>query len=373
MSEQSLKAYIPQQYLALDIAPLEILALLVLSSLPRGLYGTRQWFADLLQKDKAQISRVIKSLREHNLIYNDVSSGDSVIKVNDAEVLRVYNDKLAKGLIKKERRQDTGLLAPMTTDADINAHDYDNTILSTCGKTCGETVGNFATVIDGVDYMSTGALIKCQQHVDYKSTIYTSNNKFNNKYIYIQKEKIKKEKDFIVTYDETGHITDSRFTTDAEKEFLAEVKLIRQAYLDSLKQEQDLDVAVSDYQFGSVKKDPEDLPCKSYRVFGSQGSNYPKIQQGGKSSGTSFSARSSKSKIHTLLQRKKGAGAYLANQKAQEPKTLQTPSRIPGQAMPFSSGAEFFSRFFEQRPDVLAKWQSTDKGRSILADMGFTL
>lgn len=369
MSEQSLKAYIPQQYLALDIAPLEILALLVLSSLPRGLYGTRQWFADLLQKDKAQISRVIKSLREHNLIYNDVSSGDSVIKVNNAEILRVYNDKLAKGLIKKERRQDTGLLAPMTTDADINAHDYDNTILSTCGKTCGETVGNFATVIDGVDYMSTGALIKCQQYVDYKSTIYTSNNKFNNKYIYLNKEKIKKEKNFVVTYDETGHVTDSQFTEEAEKDFLAEVKLIRQAYLDSLKQ--NLDVAVSDYQSDSIKKDPEDLPCKSYRAFGSQGSNDPKIQQGGKSSGTSFSARSSKSKIHTLLQRKKGAGAYLANQKAQESKTLQTPSRIPGQAMPFSSGAEFFSQFFEQRPDILAKWQSTDKGRSILADLGF--
>lgn len=366
MSEQSLKAYIPQQYLALDIAPLEILALLVLSSLPRGLYGTRQWFADLLQKDKAQISRVIKSLREHNLIYNDVSSGDSVIKVNDAEVLRVYNDKLAKGLIKKERRQDTGLLAPMTTDADINAHDYDNTILSTCGKTCGETVGNFATVIDGVDYMSTGALIKCQQHVDYKSTIYTSNNKFNNKYIYLNKEKIKKEKNFVVTYDETGHVTDSQFTEEAEKDFLAEVKLIRQAYLDSLKQ--DLDVAVSDYQSDSVKKDPEDLPCKSYRAFGSQDSNDPKIQQGGKSSGAWFSARG-KSKIRS--QGIKGAGAYLANRKAQEPKKLKTPSRIPGQAMPFSSGAEFFSQFFEQRPDILAKWQSTDKGRSILADLGF--
>ena len=365
MSEQSLKAYIPQQYLALDIAPLDTLALLVLSSLPRGLYGTRQWFADLLQKDKAQISRVIKSLREHNLIYDDVSSGDSVIKVNNVEILRVYNDKLAKGLIKKERRQDTGLLAPMTTDADINAHDYDNTILSTCGKTCGETVGNFATVIDGVDYMSTGTLIKCQQHVDYKSTIYTSNNKFNNKYIYLNKEKIKKEKNFVVTYDETGHVTDSQFTEEAEKDFLAEVKLIRQAYLDSLK---GLDVSVSDYQSGNVKNDPEDLP-KSYRAFGSQGSNDPKIQPGGKSSGVRFSARG-KSKIHSSGIN--GAGAYLANRKAQEPKKLKTPSRTPGQAMmPFSSGAEFFTQFFEQRPDILAKWQSTDKGRSILADMGF--
>ena len=141
MSEQLLKAYVPREIISLGLSPLDTLALLVLSSLPYGLYGTQQWFAELLQKDKAQMSRTIKSLRKNKLIYEDFGSGESVIKVNNDEVLKIYAERLAKGLIK-ERSQDKGLLAPKSKGSDNYAQKDNSTKNADCGKTCGKTVGN---------------------------------------------------------------------------------------------------------------------------------------------------------------------------------------------------------------------------------------
>ena len=356
MSEQLLKAYVPREIISLGLSPLDTLALLVLSSLPYGLYGTQQWFAELLQKDKAQMSRTIKSLRKSKLIYEDFGSGESVIKVNDSEVLKIYAERLAKGLIK-ERSQDKGLLAPKSVGSDNYAQDDNNTKNIDCGKTCGKTVGNLNDDNGGVDSKSTNTLIKSQQDVDSKSTIYINNKEINNKYIY--KEKIQKEKqeDFVIIYDEQGAIKDAYLSPKAEAEFLKGIELLRQECLESL-------------------QDPEELSDMSYRKpLESNQAPRPvqalNQQLGDSSSDTELSARR-KSKIHSGY-KKTGGGRLSNRQKAQQPKmqnknTLQRP---PGQSLSFGSEVSGAAVMFRDNPGLLEKFRSTVKGRALLAGMGY--
>ena len=357
MSEQTLKAYVPREIISLGLSPLDTLALLVLSSLPYGLYGTQQWFAELLQKDKAQMSRTIKSLRKSKLIYEDFGSGESVIKVNDAEVLKIYAERLAKGLIK-ERSQDKGLLAPKSDGSDNYAQDDNNTKNANCGKTCGKTVGNLNDDNGGVDSKSTQELIKSQRLVDSKSTIYTNNKEINNKYIY--KEKIQKEKqeDFVIIYDEQGAIKDAYLSPKAEQEFLKGIELLRQECLESL-------------------QDPEELSDMSYRkpLESNQAPSVQALNQqlGDSSSDTGLSACRGKSKIHSGY--KKTGGRRLSNrQKAQQPKmqnknTLQR--RTPGQSLSFGSEVSGAAVMFRDNPGLYEKFKSTVKGRALLAGMGY--
>lgn len=358
MSEQTLKAYVPREIISLGLSPLDTLALLVLSSLPYGLYGTQQWFAELLQKDKAQMSRTIKSLRKSKLIYEDFRSGESVIKVNNDEVLKIYAERLAKGLIK-ERSQDKGLLAPKSDGSDNYAQDDNNTKNANCGKTCGKTVGNSNDDKGSVDLESTNTLIKSQQGVDLESTIYTNNKEINNKYIY--KEKIQKEKqeDFVIIYDEQGAIKDAYLSPTAEAEFLKGIELLRQECLESL-------------------QDPEELSDMSYRkpLESSQAPRPVQAlnqQQGDNSSGTELSARSKNSKIHSI--KKTGGGRLLTNRRrAQQPKmpNVNTPQqRSPGQSLTFGPDVSGAGVMFRDNPGLLEKFRSTVKGRALLAVMGY--
>ena len=358
MSEQTLKAYVPREIISLGLSPLDTLALLVLSSLPYGLYGTQQWFAELLQKDKAQMSRTIKSLRKSKLIYEDFGSGESVIKVNNDEVLKIYAERLAKGLIK-ERSQDKGLLAPKSKGSDNYAQKDNSTKNADCGKTCWKTVGNSNDDNHGVDFKSTQELIKSQQGVDSKSTIYTNNKEIYNKYIY--KEKIQKEKqeDFVIIYDEQGAIKDAYLSPEAEAEFLKGIELLRQECLESL-------------------QDPEELSDMSYRKpLESNQAPRPvqalNQQLGDSSSDTGLSTCRRKSKIH-FGYKKTGGGRRLSNrQKAQQPKmqnnnTLQRP---PGQSLSFGSEVSGAAVMFRDNPGLYEKFKSTVKGRALLAGMGY--
>ena len=361
MSEQTLKAYVPREIISLGLSPLDTLALLVLSSLPYGLYGTQQWFAELLQKDKAQMSRTIKSLRKSKLIYEDFGSGESVIKVNNDEVLKIYAERLAKGLIK-ERSQDKGLLAPKSKGSDNYAQKDNSTKNADCGKTCGKTVENSNDDNHGVDSKSTQELIKSQQGVDSKSTIYTNNTnnkEINNKYIY--KEKIQKEKqeDFVIIYDEQGAIKDAYLSPTAEAEFLKGIELLRQEYLESL-------------------QDPEELSDMSYRKpLESNQAPRPvqalNQQLGDSSSDTKLSARRKNSKIHSI--KKTGGGCLLTNRRrAQQPKmpNVNTPQqRSPGQSLTFGPDVSGAGVMFRDNPGLLEKFRSTVKGRALLAGMGY--
>lgn len=357
MSDQLLKAYVPREIISLGLSPLDTLALLVLSSLPYGLYGTQQWFAELLQKDKAQMSRTIKSLRKNKLIYEDFGSGDSVVKVNNDEVLKLYAERLAKGLIKV-RSQDKGSQALMSYGSNSNAQDDNNTKNDACGETCGENVGNSNDDNNGVDSKSTQELIKSQQGVDLESTIYTSNKEFNNKYIY--KEKIQKEKqeDFVIIYDEQGAIKDAYLSPKAEQEFLKGIELLRQECLDGLKESEEL----SDM---SYRKPLESSQAPSVQALNQQ--------QGDNSSGTELSARSKNSKIHSI--KKTGGGRLLTNRRrAQQPKmpNVNTPQqRSPGQSLTFGPDVSGAGVMFRDNPGLLEKFRSTVKGRALLAGMGY--
>ena len=361
MSEQTLKAYVPREIISLGLSPLDTLALLVLSSLPYGLYGTQQWFAELLQKDKAQMSRTIKSLRKSKLIYEDFGSGESVIKVNNDEVLKIYAERLAKGLIK-ERSQDKGLLAPKSKGSDNYAQKDNSTKNADCGKTCGKTVGNSNDDNHGVDSKSTQELIKSQQGVDSKSTIYTNNKEINNKYIFNTKEKIQKEnqqEDFVIIYDEQGAIKDAYLSPKAEQEFLKGIELLRQECLESL-------------------QDPEELSDMSYRKpLESNQAPRPvqalNQQLGDSSSDTKLSARRKNSKIHSI--KKTGGGCLLTNRRrAQQPKmpNVNTPQqRSPGQSLTFGPDVSGAGVMFRDNPGLLEKFRSTVKGRALLAGMGY--
>ena len=170
-SDRILSAYVPREVIQLGLSPLDTLSLLVLMSLPQGLWGTQQWFADLLGKDKSQMSRVIKNLREHQLIYEDFTDGRSSLRVNTDKVNAIYEERLKKGLIKVGP-QNPALIGCMDFTA-LNNHEINNTTKNyACGKTCGEIVGNLN--IDGVDVdnISTQELTISQHCVDYMSTIY---------------------------------------------------------------------------------------------------------------------------------------------------------------------------------------------------------
>lgn len=348
MSDQLLKAYVPREIISLGLSPLDTLALLVLSSLPYGLYGTQQWFAELLQKDKAQMSRTIKSLRKNKLIYEDFGSGDSVVKVNNDEILKLYAERLAKGLIKV-RSQDKGSQALMSYGSNSNAQDDNNTKNDACGKTCGENVGNSNDDNNGVDSKSTQELIKSQQGVDSKSTIYTSNKEFNNKYIY--KEKIQKEKqeDFVIIYDEQGAIKDAYLSPTAEAEFLKGIELLRQECLESL-------------------QDPEELSDMSYRKP-LESSQAPRPVQalnqqlGDSSSDTGLSTCRRKSKIHSGYKKTGGDRRLINRQKAQR--------RTPGQSLSLGSEVSGAAVMFRDNPGLYEKFKSTVKGRALLAGMGY--
>lgn len=356
MSDQLLKAYVPREIISLGLSPLDTLALLVLSSLPYGLYGTQQWFAELLQKDKAQMSRTIKSLRKNKLIYEDFGSGDSVVKVNNDEVLKLYAERLAKGLIKV-RSQDKGSQALMSEGSNSNAQDDNNTKNDACGKTCGENVGNSNDDNNGVDSKSTQELIKSQQGVDSKSTIYT-NKEFNNKYIY--KEKIQKEKqeDFVIIYDEQGAIKDAYLSPKAEQEFLKGIELLRQECLEGLKESEEL----SDM---SYRKPLESSQAPRPEQALNQ-------QQGDNSSDIELSARKN-SKIQAI--KKTRGGRLLTNRRrAQQPKmpNVNTPQqRSPGQSLTFGPDVSGAGVMFRDNPGLLEKFRSTVKGRALLAVMGY--
>ena len=358
MSEQTLKAYVPREIISLGLSPLDTWALLVLSSLPYGLYGTQQWFAELLQKDKAQMSRTIKSLRKNKLIYEDFGSGDSVVKVNNDEVLKLYAERLAKGLIKV-RSQDKGSQALMSYGSNSNAQDDNNTKNSSCGKSCGENVGNSNDDNNGVDSKSTQELIKSQQGVDSKSTIYTSNKEFNNKYIY--KEKIQKEKqeDFVIIYDEQGAIKDAYLSPTAEAEFLKGIELLRQECLEGLKESEEL----SDMSYRKpLESNQAPRPVQALNQ-----------QLGDSSSDTKLSARRKNSKIHSI--KKTGGGCLLTNRRrAQQPKmpNVNTPQqRSPGQSLTFGPDVSGAGVMFMDNPGLLEKFRSTVKGRALLAVMGY--
>ena len=362
--DKSLRSYVSQMIFALDITDAYKVALTYISTLPNGWFGSAEAMARKIRQSKRTVNRAIASLKSNNLLINDTGSGRDAYYLNWTEIEKRFYEYQ-----KENPSYQSDLAFSFGSDKEgLNHSDKDNTTKSTCGKVCGKTVGSFSMSNANQGQIVTKEGQNVPQSGQIVTHIYKDINKENIKNIYIKK-KIQKEKDYIVTYDENGEIIDSQFSPEAEKEFLSEIAQLRQEYLESLKAEV---LARVEAASSLAQPDPEDLPKSSYRKQKRGSSNQALVQQGGRSSGAQLSARKLSENQSYGCKSTRGGRLYIANSKAQLPKTSKKPlTRSPGQSMPFCSGSEFFSQFFADNPSVLAKWQADAKKRSLLEQMGY--